>query len=189
MDLGLGGFFRLLLCEFYLFLLVFFLVFSLLLLITELMLIRYTSEISPSGIRGMMTSTMNTGLAVGLLVAYWVRYGALNISGTAAWRMCFSLQLIPGALDGIIIFFRPESPRWLFHHDRSEEALQVLADLHANGNRDDAVVRAEYEEIRVVVEFERGAPPPSYFTLLFGKQTVDAQRWVWDCSSCSRSAV
>lgn len=117
-----------------------------------------------------MTSTMNTGIAVGLLVAYWVQYAALNISGNAAWRMCFGLQLVPGALVGLIIFFRPESPRWLFHHDRNEEALQVLADLHANGNRDEPAVRAEYEEIRVVVEFERGVRPPSYFSLLFGKQ-------------------
>lgn len=117
-----------------------------------------------------MTSTMNTGLAIGLLVAYWVQYGAVNISGNAAWRMCFGLQLVPGAVVGAIIFFRPESPRWLFQHDRGGEALQVLADLHANGNYDDPVVRGEYEEIRVVVEFERGAPPPSYFSLLFGKQ-------------------
>lgn len=117
-----------------------------------------------------MTSTMNTGIAVGLLVAYWVQYAALNISGNAAWRLCFGLQLVPGALVGLIIFFRPESPRWLFHHDRNEEALKVLANLHANGNQDEPVVRAEYEEIRVVVEFERGIPPPSYLSLLFNKQ-------------------
>lgn len=117
-----------------------------------------------------MTSTMNTGIAVGLLVAYWVQYAALNISGNAAWRLCFGLQLVPGALVGLIMLFRPESPRWLFHHDRNEEALTVLANLHANGDQDETVVRAEYEEIRVVVEFERGMPPPSYFTLLFGKQ-------------------
>lgn len=113
---------------------------------------------------------MNTGIAVGLLVAYWVQYAALNISGNAAWRLCFGLQLVPGALVGLIMFSRPESPRWLFHHDRNEEALKVLANLHANGDQDEPVVRAEYEEIRVVVEFERGMPPPSYFTLLFGKQ-------------------
>lgn len=130
----------------------------------------YTAEITPPEIRGMMTSTLNTGIAIGLLVAYWVQYAALNINGNAAWRMCFGLQLIPGLLVGVIIFFRPESPRWLFHHDYTEQALQVLADLHANGNRNDPVVQSEYEEIRVVVEFERGSPPPSYFSLLFSEK-------------------
>lgn len=118
----------------------------------------------------MMTSTMNTGIAIGLLVAYWVQYAAMNISGNAAWRLCFGLQLVPGALVGLIMVFRPESPRWLLQHDRNEQALNVLASLHANGNQDDPVARAEYEEIRVVVEFERGMSPPSYLTLLFGKQ-------------------
>lgn len=130
----------------------------------------YTAEITPPQIRGIMTSTMSTGIAVGLLVAYWIQYGALNISGNAAWRLCFSLQLIPGAVVGALIFFRPESPRWLFQHDRTEEALLVLAKLHAKGDQSAPVVQSEFEEIRVVVEYERGLPTPSYLTLLFGKQ-------------------
>lgn len=47
-----------------------------------------------------MTSMMSLGIAMGLLVAYWVQYGAANIQGNAAWRMCFSLQLVPGAVVG-----------------------------------------------------------------------------------------
>lgn len=132
--------------------------------------VSYTAEITPPQIRGIMTSTMSTGIAVGLLVAYWIQYGALNLTGNAAWRMCFSLQLIPGAVVGVLIFFRPESPRWLFQHDRTEEALLILAKLHAKGDQNAPVVQSEFEEIRVVVEYERGLPTLSYFTLLFGKQ-------------------
>lgn len=130
----------------------------------------YTAEITPPQIRGIMTSTMNTGIAAGLLVAYWVQYGALNIPGNAAWRMCFSLQLIPGAIVGALILSRPESPRWLFQHDRTDEALLVLAKLHAKGDQSAPIVQSEFEEIRVVVEYERGLPTPSYIALLFGKQ-------------------
>lgn len=117
-----------------------------------------------------MTSMLNLGIAVGLLIAYWVQYGAANIQGTAAWRMCYGFQLIPGAIVGAIMLFRPESPRWLFQHDRSEEALQVLAKLHANGDQNAPVVQSEYEEIRVVVQYERGTPAPSYMSLLVDKQ-------------------
>ncbi|KAJ5801943.1 uncharacterized protein N7503_004393 [Penicillium pulvis] len=130
----------------------------------------YTAEITPPQIRGVMTSMMSLGIAMGLLVAYWVQYGAANIQGNAAWRMCFSLQLVPGAAVGAIMLFRPESPRWLFRHDRSEEALQVLAKLHAKGDQNAPVVQSEFEEIRVVVEYERGTPAPSYLSLLVSKQ-------------------
>ncbi|CAL5871960.1 uncharacterized protein PFLUO_LOCUS6217 [Penicillium psychrofluorescens] len=84
--------------------------------------------------------------------------------------MCYGFQLIPGAIVGAIMLFRPESPRWLFQHDRSEEALQVLANLHAKGDQNAPVVQSEYEEIRVVVEYERGTPAPSYMSLLVDKQ-------------------
>ena len=67
------------------------------------------------------------------------------------------------------MFFRPESPRWLIQHDHQEEALQILADLHGNGDINDVVVRSEFEEIRVVVNLETSTATPSYVSLLFGK--------------------
>ena len=117
-----------------------------------------------------MTSCLNTGLAFGTLVAYWVQYGAVNISGTGAWRVCFGLQLVPGVIVGIIMFFRPESPRWLVRHDRPTEALDILANLHAAGDRNDPVVLSELEEINITIRLEMKTSPPSYFSLLFAKQ-------------------
>ncbi|OJZ81988.1 hypothetical protein ASPFODRAFT_51662, partial [Aspergillus luchuensis CBS 106.47] len=80
--------------------------------------------------------------------------------------MCFAFQLVPGVLVGILIYVRPESPRWLFQHDRGDEALQVLADLHGHGDCSNPSVQAEFQEIRVVVQYEGRAPPPSYLSLL-----------------------
>ncbi|KAH8701901.1 general substrate transporter [Talaromyces proteolyticus] len=129
----------------------------------------YTAEIAPPHIRGRVTATLNLGIAVGILVAYWVQYAALNITGNGAWRLCFALQLLPGAIVGIIMLFRPESPRWLVQHDKQDQALEVLAKLHANGDTNDVLVRSELEEIRTVVNLEQSSTAPSYFTLLFGK--------------------
>lgn len=42
----------------------------------------------------------------------------------------------------------PESPRWLIDHDRHEKGLEVLAQLHAKGNKDDPWVLAEYDQIK-----------------------------------------
>lgn len=47
-----------------------------------------------------------------------------------------------------------------------EEALQILADLHGNGNRDDELVVLEFEEIKEQVTFERNEGAKSYADLL-----------------------
>lgn len=130
----------------------------------------YTAEITPPHIRGRVTSTLNSGIAVGVLVAYWVQYGALHIEGTGAWRLCFSLQLVVGIVILPLMYWRPESPRWLIQHGRDDEALQVLARLHGDGDVNNTFVQSEFEEIRVVVSLENSAESPSYFSLLLGKQ-------------------
>lgn len=55
--------------------------------------------------------------------------------------------------------FLPESPRWLAKVDRSEEAIQTLADIQAEGNVDDPTVVAEWEDITTTLAAERSALP------------------------------
>lgn len=112
-----------------------------------------------------MTACLNSGIAIGMLVAYWVQYGAANIAGNAAWRMCFGLQLVPAFIVGVMVYFRPESPRWLVKHDKRDEALQVLAKLHAGGDVTNRAILSELQEIEVLVSFELNTPTPSYAKL------------------------
>lgn len=60
----------------------------------------------------------------------------------------------------------------LVRHDRSREALEVLAKLHANGDTENAFVQTEFQEIIVAVEYEREmkSSTPSYFQLIFSKK-------------------
>lgn len=46
----------------------------------------------------------------------------------------------------------PRSPRWLAGQDRWDEAADILARLHGNGDRMDPVVLAETREIREKIE-------------------------------------
>jgi hypothetical protein len=48
----------------------------------------------------------------------------------------------------------PKSPRWLASKDRWDEAHEILAILHAKGNKLDPLVVAELREIREQVELE-----------------------------------
>ncbi|KAK6371805.1 high affinity glucose transporter [Exophiala oligosperma] len=130
----------------------------------------FTAEISPKQIRGQLTSFLNTGLGLGLLVAYWVQYGTAGISGNASWRVPLGLQLVPAFIVGVMVIFRPETPRYLVRHDRQDEALEVLAKLRSKGVREDPLVQAELQEIRVIVEFEKQTPTPSYGAILFSKR-------------------
>ena len=47
-----------------------------------------------------------------------------------------------------------------------DEALQILADLHGNGNKDAELVQLEFEEIKAQVHFERTEGAKSYLDLL-----------------------
>ena len=52
------------------------------------------------------------------------------------------------------IWWVPESPRWLVAKDRSDEALEILAKYHANGNVNDPTVQFEFAEIRETLRLE-----------------------------------
>ena len=73
--------------------------------------------------------------------------------------------MIPAIFLALLIYLFPESPRWLIHKDRHDEALQTLARLHANGNVDDPWVRAEFDQIRDSVAEEKANEAHSYVEL------------------------
>lgn len=62
--------------------------------------------------------------------------------------------MLPAVPLLFITFILPESPRWLMIKGREEEALVVLAKLHARGNQNDAFVRGEFAEMRETVRRE-----------------------------------
>ncbi|KAF9204427.1 hypothetical protein BGZ59_001042, partial [Podila verticillata] len=98
-------------------------------------------------------------------------YGCSKIRSNAAFRIPWGIQVVPGIilLAGISIF--PYSPRWLADKDRMDEALEVLANLRANGDKNDPEVLAEYKEIEDAVVFDRTQAVRSYAEL-FRKPAV-----------------
>lgn len=71
-----------------------------------------------------------------------------------SWRIPSLVQIAPSLLQVTFIWFIPESPRWLLSKDRDEEAFDILVKYHAEGNREDPFVLAEFAEIRDRVRLE-----------------------------------
>lgn len=128
----------------------------------------YLSELAPKEIRGRLISLQQLMIAMGLMVAFWIGAGTNYLDTDASWRIPLGIQIAPAVVLGIGAIFLPFSPRWLINRGRNEEALVVLANLHANGDKTNPAVVTEYEEIIAQVEHERTVSVSSYLELLKG---------------------
>ncbi|KAF7937715.1 uncharacterized protein EAE97_007511 [Botrytis byssoidea] len=105
--------------------------------------------------RAIYTTIYNTTWYIGSFVAAWLTFGTNNIAGNWSWRAPSVVQAFPSLLQMTFIWFVPESPRWLIAKGRNEQALKILADVHASGDQHDEVVQLEYQEIRQTLLLER----------------------------------
>jgi MFS family permease len=115
----------------------------------------YVAEICHPRNRPQCTALINTCWYIGSIIAAWVTFGALNITGSWSWRLCCLVQIVPCIVQIALMLFTEESPRWLISKGREEKALQVLAKFHANGDVNDELVQFEYQEIREAIALEK----------------------------------
>ena len=85
----------------------------------------YIAEISPSKQRGSLVSFNQLMIVIGISASFFSNYALLN-SGEHNWRWMLGIEAIPAALYFVLLFFVPESPRWLFGQGREDEALQIF---------------------------------------------------------------
>ncbi|KAI9042779.1 sugar porter family MFS transporter [Aspergillus affinis] len=118
----------------------------------------YVGENAPPETRGRIAGMFQEFLVIGSTFAYWLDYGvALRVpSSTKQWRIPVSIQLIPGGLMLVGLFFLKESPRWLTGKGRHEEALQSLAYIR-NESPNEEGVQKEIAEIRASIAEENAA--------------------------------
>lgn len=107
----------------------------------------YISEVSPAKIRGTLVSLYQLAVTVGFLLAYlinWVIDSQLDPSFVTstdislwdkmfqaeAWRGMLGSETIPALLFFFIIFFIPESPKWLIVKGRLPKATAVLSKIY-----------------------------------------------------------
>jgi sugar porter (SP) family MFS transporter len=114
----------------------------------------YLSEIAPPTIRGRLVACQQWSITWGILILFYISYGTSFIDGPAAFRIPWGIQMVPAVILLFALQIVPESPRWLARNGRWDESLNVLALVHASGNKESPAVMSEMEEIRASIEFE-----------------------------------
>ncbi|MDO5376363.1 MAG: D-xylose transporter XylE [Staphylococcus rostri] len=99
----------------------------------------YISEISPSSIRGRLVSFNQFAIIFGMLVVYFVNYGIIygetqHWIQTIGWRYMFATEAIPAAVFFCLLFFVPETPRYLTLINKEDEALSVLNKIYTSAS-------------------------------------------------------
>ncbi|KII95906.1 hypothetical protein PLICRDRAFT_150906 [Plicaturopsis crispa FD-325 SS-3] len=123
------------------------------------------SEISHPRQRATMCSFYNTTWYIGSIVVAWLTFGTSFMSGSDwAWRIPCIGQAVPAFLLLCVVYWLPESPRWLVRHNRADEALALLAKLHANGDVNDELVQFEFAEIVEALKAEDSIVSKGYIS-------------------------
>lgn len=86
----------------------------------------YISEIAPPKFRGRMGISFQLNIVLGILFAYVSNY--LLSGGAEDWRWMLGVVAIPSIAFFILLFFTPETPRWLILHEgKIDEAKKIIA--------------------------------------------------------------
>lgn len=132
----------------------------------------YIAELSPKHIRGRLVGLFQWAVTWGIMIMFYIGYGCSFIDGPNSFRAAWGLQMVPGALLLFGTLFLEESPRWLAKKDRWEEAINIIAQVQAKGDENDAEVLIEIEEIKEVVRIERENQSLTFFDL-FKKDSIN----------------
>lgn len=107
----------------------------------------YIAEISPARMRGRFVSINQLTIVIGILAAQIVNWliaqpvpeGSnaefilASWNGQTGWRWMFGTETVPAFLFFLLMFFVPESPRWLIKYGRDEQAEGILSRLGGTG--------------------------------------------------------
>jgi MFS transporter, SP family, arabinose:H+ symporter len=126
----------------------------------------YIAEISLPAIRGRLVSMYQLAITVGFLGAYLANFGLLQnsvrilengtaqglagkIFGTEVWRGMLGMEAVPALLFFAVLFFIPESPRWLVIRGHEQKATGILDRIYGKSE-----TAGQIENIKALVSGE-----------------------------------
>lgn len=95
----------------------------------------YIAEIAPAEVRGKLVSWNQFAIIFGMLVVYFVNYSIARQGDDGwlheiGWRWMFASETIPAILFLSLLFFVPETPRFLVMKGNDDKALSILEKIN-----------------------------------------------------------
>jgi SP family arabinose:H+ symporter-like MFS transporter len=116
----------------------------------------YIAELAPAAKRGRLGSLFQLGIVLGIFLTLFLNARIQGLGDeawntTQGWRWMLGAEVVPAVLLVALLFFVPESPRWLLGAGRDAEAQSILERV---GGPEHA--RNEMAAIRGVLGAEEG---------------------------------
>ncbi|KAJ7946391.1 Inositol transporter like [Quillaja saponaria] len=108
----------------------------------------YISEASPHRIRGALVSTNGLLITGGQFLSYLINLMFTKVPGT--WRWMLGVAGLPAVVQFVLMLSLPESPRWLYRANKTEEARAILERIYPANEIED-----ELKALHESVENER----------------------------------
>ena len=94
----------------------------------------YIAEMAPKNWRGRLGSLFQLGIVTGIFVTLFINariqgFGDENWNIARGWRWMLGAEIVPAAVLLVLLFFVPESPRWLIHRGCENEARRILESI------------------------------------------------------------
>ncbi|KIY52993.1 hypothetical protein FISHEDRAFT_55630 [Fistulina hepatica ATCC 64428] len=114
----------------------------------------YNSEISPPETRGLIAGLSGYMIGIGGFLANWVGYACgFAPYGQFQWRFPLAIQIPPGiVLFAGLLFFFPDSPRWLISVGRDDEARAAFKSVRGDLNQSELDIDFELMKDQILFE-------------------------------------
>ncbi|KAJ5215669.1 uncharacterized protein N7498_002076 [Penicillium cinerascens] len=132
----------------------------------------WATETSGHTSRGKFISLEFTLNIFGVVAAYWIEFGTSKYSDPLSsfiWRFPVAFQIVPLIVLAVVVWFMPESPRWLVKVGRNDEARFILERLRGKDGDDGELATFEFQDIVNINKLEtQESKQQSYFRMFFG---------------------
>ncbi|CAN9264507.1 unnamed protein product [Alternaria alternata] len=115
----------------------------------------YISELSPSPFRGRLVVVSSLFITGGQVVAYIV--GWLFSEKLHGWRWMVGLGALPAAIQFVMLFLLPETPRYLVKAGQIQQARKVLGRVYKTDENGTKLVNAVLRRVEKEIEEEEDA--------------------------------
>jgi len=127
----------------------------------------YQSECAPTSIRGVLVSSYQLFITLGIWTGYMVDWGTEAMMSSAAWRIPNGLSFLWALILGAGILFLPESPRYAYRMGREDEARHNIARLSGLGLNDKEVTN-QIRDIRSKIDEELAGKDAKWYEIFTG---------------------